>query len=236
MVARDQEGSTDGFYVAAKGGHNDESHNHNYIGNYVVFYDGEPLIIDVGRGTYTRKTFSADRYDIWYNCSDYHNTPTIGGVTQSPGKEFSAQRVEYEKSDKTATFSLDISRAYDDNQTILRWARQIQFDRASGVQIKDEFRLRENRNITEHIMTCYPAYIKEPGVVVIPYQLEGENVIPFHLKYDASKFTPSIEKIKLEAVEDKGIVQKWGDRIYRINLKGNAQMRNGNFLMNIRKG
>ena len=76
MVARDEEGSTKGFYVAAKGGHNDESHNHNDIGNYVVYYDGQPLLIDVGRGTYTRKTFSDRRYEIWYNCSDYHNTPS----------------------------------------------------------------------------------------------------------------------------------------------------------------
>jgi len=236
MVARDQDGSTDGYYVAAKGGHNDESHNHNDIGNYVVFYNGEPLIIDVGRGTYTRKTFSSQRYEIWYNCSDYHNLPTIGDVTQSPGKDFRAQRVEYDKSDKSATFSLDISRAYDDNQTILRWARQIQFDRASGVQIKDEFRLRENRSITEHIMTCYPAYIREPGTLVIPFQPEGQEVTPFHLNYDPTMYSPTIEKVKLEAVEDKGIEQKWGDRIYRINLKSNAELRNGAFAIELKKG
>jgi hypothetical protein len=85
MVARDKEGSTDGLFVAAKGGHNDESHNHNDIGNYVIYYNGQPVLIDVGRGTYTRKTFSSRRYDIWYNCSDYHNVPTINGVTQPAG-------------------------------------------------------------------------------------------------------------------------------------------------------
>ena len=82
FAARDKSGSTDGFYVAAKGGHNDESHNHNDIGNYVVYYNGQPLLIDVGRGTYTAKTFSGQRYDIWYNRSDFHNVPTINGQTQ----------------------------------------------------------------------------------------------------------------------------------------------------------
>jgi hypothetical protein len=40
FVARDQAGSTDGFFVAAKGGHNAESHNHNDIGHVVVYTDG----------------------------------------------------------------------------------------------------------------------------------------------------------------------------------------------------
>jgi hypothetical protein len=77
-----------------QGGHNDESHND--IGNYVVYYDGQPLLIDVGRGTYTSKTFSNRRYEIWYNRSDYHNVPTVNGVTQAPGHAFKATGVAYQ--------------------------------------------------------------------------------------------------------------------------------------------
>ncbi len=58
MVARDAAGRSDGFYLAAKGGHNDESHNHNDIGNFVVFIDGRPVLVDAGVETYTAKTFS----------------------------------------------------------------------------------------------------------------------------------------------------------------------------------
>ncbi|HEX2621244.1 MAG TPA: hypothetical protein VHL11_13885, partial [Phototrophicaceae bacterium] len=39
MAARDQGQSGRGFYVAAKGGHNNESHNHNDIGEFVVFHN-----------------------------------------------------------------------------------------------------------------------------------------------------------------------------------------------------
>src|SRR5581483_5025075 len=53
MCARDKQGSTDGLFVAAQGGHNDESHNHNDVGNFIVYYNGLPVLIDVGRGTYT---------------------------------------------------------------------------------------------------------------------------------------------------------------------------------------
>jgi hypothetical protein len=31
--------------------------------------------------------------------------------------------------------------------------------------------------------------------------------------------TVSVEKIKLESMEDAGIEEKWGDNIYRINLE-----------------
>ena len=71
MVARDREGSSQGLYLAAKGGHNAESHNHNDIGNFVTYIDGKPVIIDVGVETYSRKTFSPQRYEIWTMQSGY---------------------------------------------------------------------------------------------------------------------------------------------------------------------
>ncbi len=82
MAARAKEGSTDGLYLAAQGGHNAESHNHNDVGNFIVFAGGQPVIIDVGVETYTAKTFSGSRYDIWTMQSAYHNLPTIGRVMQ----------------------------------------------------------------------------------------------------------------------------------------------------------
>ena len=231
MAARDQEGSTDGFYVAAKGGHNDESHNHNDIGNFVVYYNGQPLIIDVGRGTYTRKTFSKDRYDIWYNRSDFHNAPTIAGLTQSPGPEYRAHRVNYDQRDHTTLFTLDISRAYPDNDMILRWARTLILRRDQNIELNDAFRLREGHEIAEHIMTCYEPYEGSPGEVIIPFQPEGMIKKLFKLKYDYNQYSPVIEKISLETPEDQGIITKWGDRIYRISFKSTAPVRMGEFVL-----
>jgi hypothetical protein len=235
MISRDMEGTTDGLYLAAKGGHNDESHNHNDIGNFVVFYDGYPLIIDVGRGTYTRKTFSSDRYDIWYNCSDFHNTPTIGGITQAPGKEYMAKRVSYSQDGKSAGLSLDISRAYPDQDQILRWERNITLKKGEMVSLNDAFRLRKGKSITEHVMTCYPAYLRSAGELVIPLEKSDGTVTEFSLSYDAKDYTPTIEKIDLTTPEDQGIIQKWGDRIYRVNFTSNSELRNGTFQIVIAK-
>jgi hypothetical protein len=64
MAAREQAGSAAGFYVSAKGGHNDESHNHNDVGSFVVYLDGKPLLVDPGVETYNIKTFSPQRYEL----------------------------------------------------------------------------------------------------------------------------------------------------------------------------
>ena len=91
MAAREREGDYKGFYLAAKGGHNDESHNHNDVGHFIVYYDGQPLIIDVGVEAYTAKTFSNARYEIWTMQSQYHNLPTINGICQQAGEEYCAR-------------------------------------------------------------------------------------------------------------------------------------------------
>ncbi|MCX6624562.1 MAG: heparinase II/III family protein, partial [Acidobacteria bacterium] len=83
MAARRKEGSAEGLYLAAQGGHNMESHNHNDVGNFIVYADGKPVIIDIGVETYSAKTFSAQRYDIWTMQSAWHNLPTVDGVMQS---------------------------------------------------------------------------------------------------------------------------------------------------------
>lgn len=230
MTARDHEGTRDGFYLAAKGGHNDESHNHNDIGSYVVYYDGQPLVIDVGRGTYTRKTFSGDRYEIWYNRSDHHNLPTINGITQAPGMQYRANRVEYHADNRIAQFSLDISDAYPDERNILRYSRSLSLDRGEKITVSDAFRLRNESNIEQHVMTCYPPRIKEEGVVTIPYEADGVTM-DFDLQYDSAKYSPNIEKIALETPEDQGIITKWGDRIYRITFKSKGLLRNDNFTL-----
>ncbi len=72
MIARDEH-----FVLAAKAGNNADSHNHNDVGSFTIYKDARPLIIDLGVETYTAKTFSDKRYEIWTMQSQFHNVPTF---------------------------------------------------------------------------------------------------------------------------------------------------------------
>ncbi|HEX8041150.1 MAG TPA: heparinase II/III family protein [Chryseosolibacter sp.] len=219
MVARDRAGSTEGFFVGAKGGHNGESHNHNDIGNYVVYYDGLPVLIDVGSGTYTRRTFSGQRYDIWFNRSDYHNVPTINGKTQEPGSQYKATDVAYSSSDAYARLTLEISKSYPDDAGVTSWKRTIRLNRGKSVQVSDVAALSAPGSFTQHLMTSYPADISRAGEVVIHYQTPSGEKRDFAVSYDPRKLEASVEKVQLVSVEDQGILANWGDNIYRIKFK-----------------
>ena len=75
------------FSLAAKGGHNDEAHNHNDIGSFLVT-DGEGSVLcDLGAGEYTRQYFlNETRYDFLVNSSRGHSLPIINGELQKTGK------------------------------------------------------------------------------------------------------------------------------------------------------
>lgn len=229
MIARDHQGTTDGFFVAAKGGNNNESHNHNDIGNYVVYYNGFPLLIDIGSGTYTGKTFGDKRYEIWYNCSDYHNLPTINGKNQLPGPNFKAGNVSYKTGKDFSALTLDISKAYPEDAGIVSWQRSVQLNRGKSVQIDDAVKLTKAESIVQHLMTCYPAEVTKPGKLTIHYAPEGAKAMDFVIRYNPAQFEVSVEKIKLGDMEDKGVEENWGDNIRRISLKAKKLASNDNF-------
>ncbi|MHC1769388.1 MAG: hypothetical protein AB9869_34745 [Verrucomicrobiia bacterium] len=48
LTSRSKPGSSEGLYLAAWGGHNAQSHNHNDVGNILVFAEGQPVFVDAG--------------------------------------------------------------------------------------------------------------------------------------------------------------------------------------------
>lgn len=128
MVARER-GDGRGWFLAAKGGHNDESHNHNDIGSFIVYADQCPLWIDAGVGTYTAKTFSPERYSIWTMQSGYHNVPTVNGAEQAPGRTFRSGEVRHDAEDGLSRLTVDIAPAYPAASGICRWTRTFTLQR-----------------------------------------------------------------------------------------------------------
>lgn len=97
------------YSFVAKGGHNDEPHNHNDIGSFMITVGDEILISDLGCGEYVKETFMAEtRYNFVQNSSRGHSTPIINGEYQLPGREYCANNAKASED----SFELNIENAY----------------------------------------------------------------------------------------------------------------------------
>ena len=218
MVARDQAGSDQGFFVAAKGGHNAESHNHNDVGNVVLYRDGRPVLIDAGVEAYSSKTFGPDRYDIWTMQSGYHNLPTVNGVMQEPGEQFAARDISYATDDATASLTLNIAGAYPGEAGLEAWRRTVTLNRGREVRIADAFETSEPTEVVLNLLTPCKVTIGVAGSIALEEQTLG-NGLPSgaaQLAYGPDALTASVESIDVTDGRLKGI---WGDRLTRILLK-----------------
>ena len=208
--------SREGFYYAAKGGNNNESHNHNDIGNVVVYHNGHPVLIDIGAGEYTAKTFSKDRYTIWNMQSAYHNVPTINGVMQEAGAEYRARRVLLKSSKPRSRIQLNLMSAYPEEADVTNWVRSVQLDRGESVEIREEYELASIKGVTTlNYMTPRSVAVKAPGVLMLAGG-STDSAFPFadvYLTYDENQLEVVIEEIPLE---DARLIRGWGDRLFRI--------------------
>ena len=227
-VARDKENSRQGFFFAAKGGYNDESHNHNDVGTFILYYDGLPALIDVGVGTYTRQTFSKERYLIWTMQSGFHNLPVINGVDQKNGKIYAARDVSFKSSAKTVDFSVDIAGAYPEDAAVKSWQRSYRLNRGKDFIIDDKYILNENKGKNSlHFMTPCKVHVVKPGVV----RLEDTGFV-LEMRYDASVLSLTTENIE---IEDKRLQDSWGDSLTRIAMDFKDQKLTGKSKVKIHK-
>ncbi|MCG8311021.1 MAG: heparinase II/III-family protein [Cytophagales bacterium] len=208
--ARDQAGSSQGFFFAAKGGHNAESHNHNDLGSCVLYFNGKPCLIDIGRETYTAKTFSSRRYEIWTMQSGYHQLPKINGVDQMQGRQYVAANSTFRADAKKAVFSTEISGAYPEDAKVKQWERTYRLDRGKKFTISDRYELSAvgNDPTTLNIITSCEVSKTAEGKL----QFEGDGFV-LEMKYNSKMLTPEIE---FNEVTDAKLSGYWPEGVTRI--------------------
>jgi hypothetical protein len=222
MAARSYSNSSAGFYLAAKGGHNAESHNHNDVGNFIVYHNGKPVLIDVGVGTYTSKTFSSKRYEIWTMQSQYHNLPTINGVQQKDGKNYRAENVQYSSDEKKVDFSLQLAKCYPAEAMLNSWERNIELLREKKIILSDNYNLKEwKAPLVLNLMTVLSPDCRADGKVILS-GTEGK----YEIKYDKNKFSAASEEIK---INDARLSPVWGNKVYRVTLTANDKKLKDNY-------
>jgi len=213
MVAKAGASAADGLFLAAKGGHNGESHNHNDMGNFIVYKNGTRFIVDSGNMEYSKITFSDQRYTLWTTRSYYHNVPYIAGCEQKDGEEYRPTNVKYSTDGNKDYFSLDVKNAYINRDDINKWERSLCYDRdEKKISVCEDFDLDSENEYELHFLTPQSISNTQDGIVLTAPN--GESV---KISIDMSKFEMEIETIE---ITDTYLLRDWGDKIYLIKLKG----------------
>jgi hypothetical protein len=244
--------SPKGLFLASHAGHNGESHNHNDVGDFMVYADGQPVIVDVGFGTYSAKTFSSDRYDLWYLNSAHHNVPLINGYQQSAGTRYGAHDVKYTGDaagsaasgsgpanhgsgpSEKISLNMDIAKAYPDEAGVRQWLRKVTLDKSrNAVTVQDNFQLSKREGaLSQTFMTVCPADFSHPGRIV--FSIAGHRSVL--LEYDAKAWDVKEEQMSTSEPDEKRVADNWQHKpIYRLLLTSKTQDKTGTFLYKIKQ-
>ncbi len=200
FIARDET-----YCLAVKAGDNDDSHNHNDTGSVTLYKRGRPFLIDVGVETYTAKTFSARRYEIWTMQSSFHNLPEFDGVAQQNGPEFCASDVKTAFSSEKSEISMRLENAWPANAGLSSCRRRVTLEKGRRVVLEDSCE-GSFRQAVLHLMLC-----EKPDISGSTVTLPGLGTLAAE---GASDIT--CEEIR---VEDPRLRTAWPETLYRLTLR-----------------
>ncbi|MEK3705889.1 heparinase II/III family protein [Paenibacillus sp. FSL R7-0198] len=120
--------------ISIKGGHNDEPHNHNDLGQFIIHCGGENILCDPGAGLYTQAYFAPGREQLFHISSSGHNVPLIEGKEQSSGRQAQAHVLEAKLAEDGGELNttFDLTFAYPGAASLACYTRQFYWKMASG--------------------------------------------------------------------------------------------------------
>lgn len=196
FIARDA-----AYCLAVKGGNNGDSHNHNDTGSVTLYKNGIPFLIDIGVESYTKKTFSPQRYEIWTMQSAWHNLPTFGDIMQKDGAAYGARDVKASFSADESRITMDIAPAYPCN-VVTQYCRTVTLQKGKGVVLHD---------ITDYAGDVTLTLMTHERPIV-----DAEEIIVGTLGI----ITTNSRRITVEAVPitDPRLRLAWPDTLYRTQI------------------
>ncbi len=198
-VARDAR-----FALAVKGGHNGDSHNHNDVGSVTLWRGGAPVLIDLGVETYTAKTFSPRRYEIWTMQSAWHNLPSFEGAMQADGVAFGTSEHEVLLGERETLIDMEIAGAYPPSAGLRFYRRSVRFSKGGAVEIEDRW---QGERAGELSLLFAEAPQLEPGTIMLP--VSGARIVV------EGAGPPLCETVE---IADARLGLAWGPRIWRLRL------------------
>jgi hypothetical protein len=198
--------------VAVKAGHNDEHHNHNDIGSFVLNVDGEALVTDPGYGPVNRDYFGAGRYESVFANSYGHSVPRIDGAMQGAGRTFTGAFLGITQDPATgykrATVELTHAYPVPALQQAMRQLIVGSGAEAGAIWLHDRFAFNtEGRDIEEALITRLPVDVD--GATAI---LRGEQyVLSVTIEQPAAHFS-------LEFLADDDRASDADERLMRLSF------------------
>ena len=210
LIARARADRADGLTLVAKGGHNGEHHNHNDVGEVIVALDGVPVLVDVGRPTYTSQTFGPRRYELWPMRSDWHNVPRIRGRDQLAGTEFAAADLRVDE--EAGVLRLDLAGAYGRDRSG-SWERTAALAAPETVTVTDTWTLPPSADAEAseiHWIVAGEVHpVDEAGVRIVP--IAGDRELELRVNHGRILWQD-------RAVDDPLIVAVWGPWLTRVRV------------------
>lgn len=189
------------FALAVKAGDNGDSHNHNDTGSVTLYKDGRPVLIDVGVESYTKKTFSPERYDIWTMQSAWHNLPTFAGIMQGAGAAFAARDVTVAFSETESRIAMDIAGAYPAEAKLRAYRRRVRLVKGRCVELVDTLdgdRPAELTLMFRDLPEIGGAVIRLPGLAELTLTGAGPA------------------RLEAVAITDPRLRRAWPETLYRV--------------------
>lgn len=178
--------SKNGIGIAAKAGHNDEPHNHNDVGGFQIFKNGEEMICDLGSGEYTRQYFSEERYTYFVCNSSGHSVPIIDGCLQNAGMDAYAKDVTIDEKG----ISMDIAPAYPVTD-LKQLQRAFLFNQETGsTTLTDQFEFTDGVHSIKERFIIHGDIQLEDGSALITM-----NDASMRIVYDPAVFIPEIHTV-----------------------------------------
>ncbi|MEZ2715753.1 heparinase II/III domain-containing protein [Niallia circulans] len=178
------------FAFAAKGGSNNEPHNHNDIGHFILQANKTTLLQDLGSGLYTKDYFNENRYTYLCNSSKGHSVPIINHSYQEAGKASYARLVTANSDRKRDLFELEMTKAYRD-PSLLNVSRKFTWIKTEFPKliVEDIFKFSEEpKSIIERFILPNVSVERCDGGISI----KGESCI--HIYFDSNYYEVSIQR------------------------------------------
>lgn len=170
MVARLDPSDANALVLAAKGGHNEEMHNQNDVGNIIVHVQGESVIPDVGRGRYTKAYFGPDRYKHLVNSSLGHSVPVVNGFEQVQGRTHAAQVIAHSAGADADRLAIEMKDAYPADARLQSLKRSVTLHRNAKhgrIELVDDVVFAGGPGTVDSVITTFAAVEIGPSAVVL---------------------------------------------------------------------